>query len=168
MWYVGSSSLTRVGTWGPALVVQNHSHQTTREGMLNWLLPWGDLSEQAGYSISRRRDHCKLLREGLSKKWERKSGVRGNFQNHCLFCWKDGSYSPTFRAAEAPESGALQGHILCWRWASGLEIESTQSQPCRPDPSWVWVRFLAVVIVSAFFISLTYFLEANSFEINPN
>ena len=151
MWYVGSSSLTRVGTWGPALVVQNHSHQTTREGMLNWLLPWGDLSEQAGYSISRRRDHCKLLRERDCLKSERENQEL-EVTSRIIACFAERMAAiPQHSELQKPLSlGPCRGHILQWRWASGLEIESTQSHPYRPDPSWVWVRFLAVVIVSAF------------------
>ena len=79
--------------------------------MLNWLLhyTYGDTRQQTGYSISRKRDLCKLLRERdclksvrENQEWEVTSRIIA------CFAEKMGSYSPTFRAAEAPESGALQ------------------------------------------------------------
>ena len=82
--------------------------------MLNWLLPWGDTCEQAGYSISRNWDHCKLLRVRDCLKSVRENQVL-EVTSRTIACFNEkmGSYSPTFRAIEAPESGALQeAHTL--------------------------------------------------------
>ena len=79
--------------------------------MLNWLLPWGDTCEQAGYSISRNWDHCKLLRVRDCLKSVRENQVL-EVTSRTIACFNEkmGSYSPTFRS---PRVWTLQGaHTL--------------------------------------------------------
>ena len=90
---------------------------------------------QIGYSISRKRGH-KLLRErDCLKRVREKQELEVSSRIIACFATKMSSYSPTFRAAEAPESGALHGAHTLLRMGVRAKIESTQSQPCRPDPS---------------------------------
>ena len=71
---------------------------------------YGDTRQQTGYSISRKRDLCKLLRERDCLKSVRENQeLEVTSRIIACFAKKMSSYSPTFRAAEAPESGALQG-----------------------------------------------------------
>ena len=66
---------------------------------------------QIGYSISRKRDHCKLLRErDCLKRVREKQELEVTSRIIACFAEKMGSYSPTFRS---PRFWTLQGaHTL--------------------------------------------------------
>lgn len=145
--------------------------------MLNWLLPWGDTYEQAGYSISRKRDHRKLLRErDCLKRVREKQELEVTSRIIACFAEKMGSYSPTFRAVEAPESGALKGAHTLLRMGIKARDRKDPEPPLQARPQlsvseipgcdhsflffllFLWPLFLKQILLTLiqtiFFISL--------------